>query len=167
MIRVMHLPATGSRAFQACGSNRLAVYSLRSCGSQSQATSSCYCTPVIKEQSSHDNMDVAVSCDSLLECAFVMWWHSEIWLVLPTSSQSDFFGKQACLVAASVLCSLQMFWRQYWGWYRALAIHVTKHLCMARKYCAQWQLNRSRCLTHDLCAVFTGFTQRDTALCNS
>jgi len=69
MIRVMHLPATGSRAFQACGSNRLAVYSLRSCGSQSQATSSCYCTPAIKEQSSHDNMDVAVSCDSLhLSC---------------------------------------------------------------------------------------------------
>jgi len=69
MIRVMHLPATGSRAFQACGSNRLAVYSLRSCGSQSQATISCYCTPVIKEQSSHCNMDVAVSCDSLhLSC---------------------------------------------------------------------------------------------------
>jgi len=32
---------------------------------------------------------------------------------------------------------------------------------MAKKYCAQWQLNRSRCLTHDLGAVITGFTQHD------
>jgi len=41
--------------------------------------------------------------------------------------------------------------------YRALAItswkHVTKHFRMAKKYCAQWQLNGSRCLTHDLCAL--------------
>jgi len=29
------------------------------------------------------------------------------------------------------------------------------------KYCAQWQLKGSRCLTHDLCAIFVGFTQRD------
>ena len=30
-----------------------------------------------------------------------------------------------------------------------------------KKYCAQWQLKGSRCLTHDLCAIFIGFTQRD------
>ena len=30
-----------------------------------------------------------------------------------------------------------------------------------KKYCAQWQLKGSRCLTHDLCATFIGFTQRD------
>ena len=48
--------------------------------------------------------------------------------------------------------------------YRALAItswkHVTKHFRMAKKYCAQWQLNGSWCLTHNLCAIFTGSTQR-------
>jgi len=41
--------------------------------------------------------------------------------------------------------------------YRALAItsqkHVTKHFRIAKKYCAQWQLN--------LCAIFTGSTQHD------
>ena len=30
-----------------------------------------------------------------------------------------------------------------------------------KKYCAEWQLTGSRCLTHDLCAIFVGFTQRD------
>ena len=49
--------------------------------------------------------------------------------------------------------------------YRALAItswkHVTKHFRMAKKYCAQSQLNRSWCLTHNLCAIFTGSTQRN------
>ena len=48
---------------------------------------------------------------------------------------------------------------------RAVAItsrkHVTKHFCVAKKYCAQWQLKGSRCLTHDLCAIFIGFTQCD------
>ena len=39
--------------------------------------------------------------------------------------------------------------------------NVTKHFCVAKKYCAQWQLNWSRCLTHDLCAKFSGFTQHD------
>jgi len=38
---------------------------------------------------------------------------------------------------------------------------VTKHLCVAKKDCAQQQLNGSWFLTHDLCAVFTGFTQDD------
>ena len=42
--------------------------------------------------------------------------------------------------------------------YRALDITSRKHVT---KYCAQWQLKGSRCLTHDLCAIFTGFTQRD------
>jgi len=49
--------------------------------------------------------------------------------------------------------------------YRAVAItsqkHVTKHFCVAKNYCAQWQLKGSRYLTHDLCAIFIGFTQRD------
>jgi len=49
--------------------------------------------------------------------------------------------------------------------YRAVAItsrkHVTKHFHVAKKYCAQWQLKGSRCLTHDLCSIFIGFTQRD------
>ena len=49
--------------------------------------------------------------------------------------------------------------------YRAVAItsrkHVTKHFVWQKKYCAQWQLKGSRCLTHDLCAIFVGFTQRD------
>ena len=40
--------------------------------------------------------------------------------------------------------------------YRALAItsrkHKTKHFHMAKKYCAQWQLDGSRCLTHNLSA---------------
>jgi len=48
---------------------------------------------------------------------------------------------------------------------RALAItsrkHVTKNFRMAKKYCPQWQLNGSQSLTHDLCAIFTGSTQRD------
>ena len=39
--------------------------------------------------------------------------------------------------------------------------HVTKHFRMAKKYCAQWQLKGNRCLTHDLCAIFVEFTQRD------
>ena len=30
-----------------------------------------------------------------------------------------------------------------------------------KKYCAQWKLKGSQCLTHDLCAIFVGFTQRD------
>jgi len=29
-----------------------------------------------------------------------------------------------------------------------------------KKYCAQWQLKGSRCLTHDICEIFVGFTQR-------
>ena len=52
-----------------------------------------------------------------------------------------------------------------WAFNRAVAItswkHVTKHFRVAKKYCAQWQLKGSRCLTHDLCAIFIGFTQRD------
>jgi len=47
----------------------------------------------------------------------------------------------------------------------ALAItsrkHVTKHFRVAKKYCAQWQLNGSWCLTYNLCAIFTGSTQHD------
>ena len=39
--------------------------------------------------------------------------------------------------------------------------NVTKHFRMAKKYCAQWQLNGSWCLTDNLCAIFTGSTQRD------
>ena len=49
--------------------------------------------------------------------------------------------------------------------YKAVAItsrkHVAKHFRVAKKYCAQWQLKGSRCLTHDLCTIFIGFTQRD------
>jgi len=49
--------------------------------------------------------------------------------------------------------------------YRAVAItsrkHMTKHFRVAKKYCAQWQLKGSRCLTHDLYAIFVGFTQYD------
>ena len=30
-----------------------------------------------------------------------------------------------------------------------------------QKYCAQWQLNITRCLTHNLCAISIGFTQCD------
>jgi len=49
--------------------------------------------------------------------------------------------------------------------YRAVAImsrkQVTKYFRVAKKYCAQWQLKGSRCLTHNLCAIFIGFTQHD------
>ena len=49
--------------------------------------------------------------------------------------------------------------------YRAVAItlrkRMTKHFHVAKKYCAQWQLKWSQCQTHDLCAIFIGFTQRD------
>ena len=49
--------------------------------------------------------------------------------------------------------------------YRTLAItsrkHVIKHFRMAKKYCAQWQMNGSWCLTHNLCAILTGSTQCD------
>ena len=49
--------------------------------------------------------------------------------------------------------------------YRAVAImsrkHVTRHFRVAKKYCAQWQLKGSRCLTHNLCAIFIGFTRHD------
>ena len=39
---------------------------------------------------------------------------------------------------------------------------MTKHFhIMAKKYCAQWKLNGSQCLTHDLFAIFAGFTQHD------
>ena len=39
--------------------------------------------------------------------------------------------------------------------------HMTKHFCVAEKYCAQLLLNGSHCLTHDLGAIFIGFTQCD------
>jgi len=38
---------------------------------------------------------------------------------------------------------------------------LTKHFHVAKKYCAQQQLNGSQCLTHDFCAIFTGFTQHE------
>jgi len=38
---------------------------------------------------------------------------------------------------------------------------MTKHFRMAKKYCTQWQLNGIWCLTHNLCAIFTGSTQHD------
>ena len=38
---------------------------------------------------------------------------------------------------------------------------LSQHFRMAKMYCAQWQLNGSQCLTHGLCAIFTGFTQCD------
>jgi len=38
---------------------------------------------------------------------------------------------------------------------------VTKHFFVAKKYCAQWQLKGSRCLTPNVCTIFIGFTQRD------
>ena len=39
--------------------------------------------------------------------------------------------------------------------------NMAKHFRMAKIYCAQWQLNGGQCLTHDLCAIYTGFTQCD------
>ena len=36
-----------------------------------------------------------------------------------------------------------------------------KALPCGKKYCAQWQRKGSRCLTHNLCAIFIGFNQRD------
>ena len=38
---------------------------------------------------------------------------------------------------------------------------MTKHFHVTKKYCAQWQLNGSQCLTHDLCAIFIGSTQHN------
>ena len=74
MIRVMHLPAAGSRLsmlVEATASQyivstvvahkvRHKFFKQNCCAEHLQ-----YCTPVIKEQCSHDNMDAAVSCDSI------------------------------------------------------------------------------------------------------
>jgi len=45
-------------------------------------------------------------------------------------------------------------------WLQLCHGNMTKLMCGKKKYCAQQQLNGSWCLTHDLCAIFTGFTAR-------
>ena len=86
-----------------------------------------------------------------LECALWQHFHSSFGVTFTPS----FLQCEAWWWKVQRLC---------W-WYRVLAItsrkHVTKHFHMAKKYCAQWQLNGSWCLTHNLCAIFTGSTQRD------
>jgi len=105
--------------------------------------------------------DIHVAID-LRELVYLMNEDSINLISYSHSTTEKIFGQEDInyfnLFAGSVeeLCEL---------YYRAVVItsrkHVTKHFCVAKKYCAQWQLKGSRCLAHNLCAIFVGFTQRD------
>ena len=63
-------------------------------------------------------------------------------------------GRYPCCHVSSDVCTLQ-------SGCNYVTKHVTKHFRVEKKYCAQQQLKGIRCLTHNLCAIFIGFTQHD------
>jgi len=133
--------------------------------------------------------DIWITCSrSWLLFSLPFWEYSRSHSSSPTTTENYYgcvfrgvFQGWWCQPAAEKGVGTIWTWNRMWIWVwtrnvnlreRVIFMHIEqlqlRHENMwqstsvwQKKYCAQWQLKGSRCLTHDLCAIFVGFTQRD------